>query len=282
MMKLLVILVILGMFFSPVFAAAEDWNINLLKVTPGGDPIILWNCNWEGEGPYNIHVEMDLTSPYEESLPAEIYAYNPNKGEWFHIHTCYNVDNEGKYCKFDVPLYWGLSENNEDANIDLIKAELKNGNNTHTKIFNFHVSHKRTSDEEFVIKKIAEFNSMMKNLECKEVGLPVANRVAETQQLAYACQLSDAKMEITGAINELNSRMNEKGICDTGETEGKKETVVPPKESPEEKIPESKENKTSQTPITPPTTSSQTKKDAGLCGPALILLVGVIGFVWRK
>ncbi len=284
MKNILILLVICGMLFSPVFAGDDDWEgFDLRQTTPSGDPILIWNCEWGGEGPYLIHAEFYLESPYEENMDVGMYVYNPNTNEWFLGHTCTNVDSNGKDCKFYIPVYWGLSQDNEDSYIDLVRAELKNNDETYSKTFNFHISHKRTSDEEFVLEKIDYFNGMMGSLECQEIGIPVANRVAETRQLAYECQMSDAKQVITGAINELEDRINEPGICDSAEVEEEEETPepAPPAEVPEEET-ATPPAETTPAPVSPAPAAAPTPESGGFCSPALMLLAVAAGFVWRK
>ncbi len=288
MKKILVFLVAFGMLFSPVFAGDDDWNgFDLRKTTPSGEPLLIWNCDWDGEGPYQIHAEFDLTSPFEENMDVEMYVYNPNKNEWFLHHTCKNVDDGGKGCEFYIPVYWGLSENNEDSYIDLVRAELKNEGETYSKTFNFHISHKRTSDEDFVLEKIEVFEGMMGNLECPEIGIPVSSRVAETRQLAHSCQMSDAKVVITGAINELNERIDEPGICDSGEIAGAdgqpeetEEPEPPEEEAPAETAPPAEEAAPASP--APAETSAPAKEGEELCAPAFLLLLALSGFAWRK
>ena len=284
MKKTLVLLLVFGMIFSPVFAGDDNWDgFNLQNTNPSGDPIIIWNCDWDGEGPYLIHAEFYLESPFEENMDVEMYVYNPNTNEWFLGHTCINVDDGGKNCKFYIPVYWGLSEDNDDSYINLVRAELKKGDDVYSKTFNFHISHKRTSDEEFVLEKIDVFNGMMSNLECQEIGIPVADRVSETRQLAYECQMSDSKQAITGAINELEGRINEPGICDSAEVEQEKEEEKPPTAPPATPpVQETPTPPAETAPVSPPPVAPATDEGGELCAPALALLVLAAGFAWRK
>jgi len=158
------------------------------------------------------------------------------------------------------------------------------GGKRYSKTFNFHISHKRTSDEEFVLEKIDTFNAMMNDLECQEIGIPVANRLSETRELAYGCQMSDAKQEISGAINELEDRINEPGICDAAEVgQEEEETPAPaPPATPPAEETATPPAETAPAPVSPPPVAPATEESGGLCVPALALLAIAAGFAWRK
>ena len=285
MKKTLVFLVALGMLFSPAFAGGDsDYSgFRLQKTTPTGNPILIWNCDWSGDKGYQMHADMNLETPFDENRNVEIYIYNPNTNEWFLQHTCTNVDSGGKECSFYFPVYWGMSETEEKGYVNLIKAELKDGEDVYSKTFNVYISHTRTDREKVIYEKIGEFETMLAG--CPAHASEFSGVVGEATGLGVECQLDDARAVLTGAISEL------KAYQDTGECEVI--TIQPDK--PVESIPteyvkpgsEVEEEPASTQPtgtIAPPPAATTTNGGGSPCpvGFVLLGLLGVAAFAWRK
>jgi hypothetical protein len=202
MKRNLVLLVAFGLLFSPAFALDDDYDgFRLKDVTPSGSPLPIWNCDMEKDGPFMMHAELGLETPFEENKNVEIYVYNPNTGGWSQHHTCTNVDSGGKDCSFYFPVYWGMSETSEGGYVDLLRAELDGGEYSRT--FNFYLSHRQTNQEEVILSKIEEFEGLLASLGCRQDEF--SGVVAETLALGRECELDDARDVISTAINEINA-----------------------------------------------------------------------------
>lgn len=289
MKKMLVFLVVIGMLLSPVFAGGdEDYDgFRLRGITPSGNPILIWNCDWSWDKGYQMHADLYLETPFEENRDVEIYVYKPSTNEWFLQHTCTNVDSGGKECSFYFPVYWGMSETEEKGYANLIRAELKDGEDVYSKTFNLYISHTRTDREKVIYEKIGEFETMLAGCPSKAEGF--SGVVAETTALGVDCKLNEARTKITSAINEL------KGYQDAGECEV---VVSQQQDKPKESIPsefvnpgtEAEEEPEAATPpaqttstITPPPATSATDGGSSPCPVGFLLLgLGIAAFAWRN
>ncbi|MFP3949845.1 MAG: hypothetical protein ACLFUZ_01995 [Candidatus Micrarchaeia archaeon] len=280
MKKAIVMLVCLGFILGGVFADDTDYRgFKIRNTDPSGETLQIWNCQWSQDGAASIYMELTLSSPFEENEDVEIYVYNPNKGEWFHHHTCKNIDDDIKRCDFYVPVYWGMSENNTGY-IDLVKAELNHSGEIYSKTFNFHISHERTGQELVILSKIAEFEEMMADLDCPEQGEGFESVVSETMALGRECRLDEARTKITTAINELEEAKADTSVCGPAEEpqgEGPQEETSAPEEE-EEQSPAEEE------PVEETTSEKEPSETegGGICPAGFVLLLAALaGFAWR-
>jgi len=281
-MKNLLILILAFGLIGTGFADDLDYKgFSLTKTNPSGDPMLIKNCDWDGEDPYYIYTNFRLMSPDEESHDVEMYVYNPITDAWTLEHTCKNIGDSWEDCDFNVPVYWGLSENDENAYIDLVRAEMSVDGETYSKTFNFHVSHKQTNDEEIVLAKIAEFEALEASVECPEVSAPLSSKVADTKALAYECKMSEAKQEIAGAINDLEERIAQSSsICASSTPEPVEAPAPAPISEPEAE--EESAPMVAPEPAPAPAQAA-TEESGGMCAPAfVVLLLAAMGFAMRK
>lgn len=291
MKKTLVFLVALGLLFSPAFAGGDDDydGFRVKDTTPSGTPILLWNCDWEEEKGYVMHVEMYLETPFEENRNVEIYAYKPSTNEWVLVHTCTNVDSDGKDCEFYFPVVWGMSETNTGGYVDLLRAELKDGEDVYSKTFNFYVSHTRTNREDVLYEKFDEFETMLAG--CPAKAGEFSGVIGETTALGVDCQLDDARDVITAAINELKA-YQDAGACESVTTQPDKpkesittEAVKPGTEAEEEPEPAeaaAPEETTPPASTAPSTTAPPAAEEASPCPVGLVLLLAAIAGFMRR
>lgn len=281
----LVFLVVLGLLFSPAFAGDDDYSgFRLKDTTPSGSdfsPIILWNCDWDEEKGFLMHAEMDLETPFEENMDVEIYAYKPSTNEWALVHTCINVDSDGKECDFYFPVVWGMSESEERGYVDLLRVELVDGEDVYSRTFNMYVSHTRTNREDVIYEKIDEFETMLAG--CPGKAAEFTGVVAEAMGLGTECKLDDSRNVVTTAINEL------KAYQQAGECEVVTEQPDKPKESIPSEVtkPGTEPEEEPDVPMTtaPSTTpaSSTTEEESSLCPVGLVLLLAALaGFIRRE
>ncbi len=285
MKSTLVFLVVLGLLFSPAFAGDDDYKgFRLKDTTPSGSeysPIILWNCNWDEEKGFQMHAEMDLETPFEENKNVDIYAYKPSMNEWSLVHTCINVDSDGKDCDFYFPVVWGMSESEERGYVDLLRVELVDGDDVYSRTFNLYVSHTRTNREDVIYEKIDEFETMLAG--CPAKTAEFSEVVPEAMDLGVECKLDASRTTITNAINEL------KAYQEAGECEVVTEQPDKPKESiPFEVTKPGTEPEETAAPVeTAPSTIApetyETEEDGSACPVGLVLLLTAIaGFMRRE
>ena|GEM_PF-3174374 len=288
MKSTLVFLVALGLLFSPAFAGGDDdySGFRLKDTTPSGSeysPIIMWNCDWDEEKGFQMHAEMDLETPFEENKDVEIYAYKPSTNEWSLVHTCINVDSDGKECDFYFPVVWGMSESEERGYVDLLRVELTDGEDVYSKTFNFYVSHTRTNREDVIYEKIDEFETMLAGCPAKEAEF--SGIVSEAMALGAECQLDDSRTIVTNAINELKA-YQAAGECEvvTEQPDAPKESipseVTKPGTEPEE-APAAEPVDTAPSTAAPATPS--TEEGGSACPVGLVLLLAALaGFIRRE
>ncbi|MBD3397490.1 hypothetical protein GF412_00160 [Candidatus Micrarchaeota archaeon] len=293
MKNMLVFLVALGLIFSPVFAGGDDDydGFNLEETTPSGNPVAIWNCDWDENKGYQMHVELYLETPFEENRDVEIYAYKPSTDEWVPAHTCTNVDSDGKDCEFYFPVVWGMSETNTAGYADLLKAELVEGENLYSKKFNFYVSHTRTNREEVIYEKIDEFETMLAACPSKEDEF--SEVVADATALGVECQLDDARTVLTDAINEIKD-YQEAGECEVVTEQpdkpkesipseatkpGEEEETEEPEPAGEESVPE----ETLPSASAPSTSSpAESTDEDSMCPVGLVLLLAAAACFMRR
>lgn len=220
------IIAVAALIAGASFAGDTDYKeFRITETTPSGDPILMWNCDWDSDAGFQMFVDLYLETPFEENMDVEIYVYNPNEGSWSAYQTCTNVDSGGKHCRVYFPVYWGMSENNTDGYASLLKAELDNGGDIYSKTFTFHISHKRTAREEVVYAKIGEFESLLAGM-CPQQQSQFSEVVSRTMELGRECRIDEAREEITSAINEA------KALDPSDCTGGEEPEVAPPETEP--------------------------------------------------
>ncbi|MCP4648024.1 MAG: hypothetical protein GY852_09885 [bacterium] len=283
MKSTLILLIILGLLFSPAFAGGDDdYNgFKLKDTTPTGNPILIWNCDWDKDEGYLMHADTYLETPFEENKDVKVYAYRPSTDEWFLEHTCTNVDSGGKDCDFYFTVYWGMGETEEKGYADLLRLEVEEGEDVYSKTFNFYISHTRTNREDVIYEKMGEFETMVAGCPAKEAEF--SGVVAETIALGAECKLDDSRTTISNAINTLKA-YQQAGEC---------EVVTEQPDAPKESIPsevtkpgtEAEEPEVAPATTAPSTTAPATpeSEEGGSACPVglVLLLTALAGFMRR-
>jgi hypothetical protein len=229
-----------------------------------------------------MHAEMDLETPFEENKNVEIYAYAPSTNEWFLAYTCTNVDSDGKECDFYFPVVWGMSESEERGYVDLLRVELKDGDDVYSRTFNMYVSHTRTNREDVIYEKIDEFETMLAGCPAKEAEF--AGVVSETMGLGAACQLDDSRTTITTAINELKA-YQDAGECEvvTEQPDAPKESIPSEVTKPGTEAEEPDEAPVAEPVASAPSTAAPATESDSACPVGLVLLLAALaGFMRRE
>ncbi|MEM4335924.1 MAG: hypothetical protein QXL47_02915 [Candidatus Anstonellales archaeon] len=280
MRKIIVLLIVLGMFGS-VFAATEQKLEIIVKEVKPVVSMQPMNCDPANNGPFKFMITLGFNNDYQVDVPVYYSLYDMRTGVWVDKDLLLVVDEgniEDKQVQFDF--YYGGKGNGtvEVPAIELRYADPLHEGLTIRKNITLTVDHWETTNEIMVKRNLAEIEGLVSQIEEKGCDASeIKNKITEIKNLLTICECPNANKLATQVKSRASTLLAE-CVPPAPEEEEEEINITPPEEEKpheEEKPPviEQPKEEEEEEPV---------KEQPGMCPSAFVLAaLGVALAKWE-